>query len=500
MEKPFTFYFIFFLSSVYSQVVVDFDSTFGINGKVEIKNYLYTSSFKLETLSDGTILVPINGSNGGIEHHQLHAYDVQGNIKNTFGNSGYIEVLSGVLNSSPSIEVSPNDKIFMYGQDKLDYSYIASITKDGQLDSMFGNNGYYLDSTGIINGLKILDNGKIHFFHYFDTNYSFRRILSNGNVDLSFANNGKLDLNHLNFKNFGPYVVLEDTSFIVLTSKISVFFDCLIKINSHGTLDNNFGVNGVVNLPLSDGNSEINSVYYNKNKIYITGTDTNQSSNHELLLLKYHLDGKLDTSLNHSGKLLLNINSFWDISHYLEFQSDEKIIISGTSANPDSGFGLNDVFVIRIFNNGKIDSSFNNSGLFWVNQDYNIQDFPTGLMLLDDGNLLGSIYSHTNSGYFPVIYKLQLGLFDSVDELNNKSEILVFPNPVKDLLTINSSEFTIELVNIFNIHGQLVHYQKVAQEKYVSIPLSPDLPNGVYIIKILHESGILTKRIIKHSE
>ena len=77
-------------------------------------------------------------------------------------------------------------------------------------------------------------------------------------------------------------------------------------------------------------------------------------------------------------------------------------------------------------------------------------------------------------------------------------ESVLFPNPVKEELTIS---FTTEpeskvSIQILDITGKLI-ITKQLNSKDDSVINMRELPKGVYLIRILHQGVASTKRIIK---
>jgi len=81
----------------------------------------------------------------------------------------------------------------------------------------------------------------------------------------------------------------------------------------------------------------------------------------------------------------------------------------------------------------------------------------------------------------------------SVDEYN-LSDVLIYPNPVSDVLNVSSLSTTIKSIEIFNQLGQLV----LGNSNQESIDISR-LSQGVYFCKIKGENGNFgRKRIVKN--
>jgi len=81
----------------------------------------------------------------------------------------------------------------------------------------------------------------------------------------------------------------------------------------------------------------------------------------------------------------------------------------------------------------------------------------------------------------------------SIDEPSISSEIVIYPNPVNDILTINSNN-TIDWVKVFDILGKEVQVVKLSDTSYDFSQLS----KGVYIIKIKDiQNQIVYHRVLK---
>lgn len=73
------------------------------------------------------------------------------------------------------------------------------------------------------------------------------------------------------------------------------------------------------------------------------------------------------------------------------------------------------------------------------------------------------------------------------------SRINLYPNPVKSKFSLNYSNLMITKVQIFNSFGQNV---KTINNNFEEIDMS-DLTSGIYIVKIITESGIINKKVVK---
>jgi len=83
----------------------------------------------------------------------------------------------------------------------------------------------------------------------------------------------------------------------------------------------------------------------------------------------------------------------------------------------------------------------------------------------------------------------------SINYFNNLFHISLYPNPVKDLLIIQSNTSRIDKLEIFNIEGQQI-LEFSSNRQRIEIDLT-QIPSGLYFAKINTGGDIITKKIIK---
>lgn len=85
--------------------------------------------------------------------------------------------------------------------------------------------------------------------------------------------------------------------------------------------------------------------------------------------------------------------------------------------------------------------------------------------------------------------------FAALDEIEENTSVMLFPNPAKNEMTIYAKE-NIELIEIFSLEGKkLTTYKANAAEMNVSLS---NMEVGSYVAKIHTNSGISTKKFIKN--
>jgi len=93
-------------------------------------------------------------------------------------------------------------------------------------------------------------------------------------------------------------------------------------------------------------------------------------------------------------------------------------------------------------------------------------------------------------------YHINVNPASSIEIYKIENEIVIFPNPVKDELTVFSSQFSVEGIEIFDVHGRNIQSKIYNLQSEYIIDVSK-LTNGIYFINIKTDKGIVYKKFIK---
>ena len=127
-------------------------------------------------------------------------------------------------------------------------------------------------------------------------------------------------------------------------------------------------------------------------------------------------------------------------------------------------------------------------------EDYYLGSLPAGnhtiRLVVDANNTIEESNENDNE------YSISITVTNastSINDIQSKKQISIFPVPVKDILTINGLKNTSNL-EIYSLTGELVKQQSVNNGE---INVS-ELKQGVYFVKIQDNGNVLTtKRIVK---
>lgn len=289
------------------------DGTFGTDGFADSPGG-FASAQAIKVLSNGKILVAgnigstINSVYSG--NYLLARLNSNGTFDTTFGTNGYTTLTSGDGQEDLyDVEVQNDGKIVTIGNisNGADRDVVVfRCNSNGTLDNTFNGNGIAtFGSTGsdYTTNLEIQNDGKILIGSNFETPLSpaIVRLTSSGSFDTTFDGDGilNIDANDMFFMN--DFKLAADQSIVVggfssFSSNTSNF--SILKLNSNGTIDTNFGNQGKVSTDFygySDFINEVNITSDNK-AIFVGSTYNVTNFSSDIAIAKYHLANVLSNN------------------------------------------------------------------------------------------------------------------------------------------------------------------------------------------------------------
>jgi uncharacterized delta-60 repeat protein len=180
-----------------------------------------------------------------------------------------------------------------------------------------------------------------------------------------------------------------------------------------GTLDDSFGVNGIVVASVNGKQAVARALGIQQDgKIVVAGGSyilgSNAYSNEELIVMRYNSDGTSDSNFGTGGKVSLSVNIGAQATA-LAVQPDGKIVVGGFVS---SGANVYDWLVIRFNSDGSLDLGFGTAGKvvtsiiphsvtdsmlgFWGSRAYILALQPDGKIMIG-----GNIYEGWTGGPGP---------------------------------------------------------------------------------------------------
>ena len=312
-------------------------------------------------------------------------------------------VVAGFISNGPITQYPP-DMDFALVRYNTDGSLDTTFSDDGKLTTDFGWTTHG-ESVAIQNDGKIVVvGGSRDNSNEFD--FAVARYNVDGSLDTTFSGDGKLTTD-LGDDDTAYAVAIQGDGKIVVAGE-SVAGVGLVRYTSNGSLDTDFGANGIVTVEaqLPEIGAYIGSAMTLQadGKILVTGyhnhseLDLSDPLNptfktyFDFATMRFNSDGSLDGSFGTNGIVSTDLGTDFDEAGDIVVQSDGKIIVSGHIGNridgmptqwQSTGYGL-----VRYNADGSLDTSFGNGGIVTAALGTGSTGFAVTLQL--DGKILVS--------------------------------------------------------------------------------------------------------------
>ncbi|MEZ4851426.1 MAG: T9SS type A sorting domain-containing protein, partial [Bacteroidia bacterium] len=160
---------------------------------------------------------------------------------------------------------------------------------------------------------------------------------------------------------------------------------CVARFNADGSVDQTFNGKGY-RIDNYDTNDDLSDVgLQSDGKIVVVGRIT-----HNVLLIRYHSDGRLDTAFSGDGVVQTDFGGT-DIGKAIHVFSDDKILVAGTSGGK--------IALARYLPNGGLDTEFGNQGTKKIDLGASVS--VTKMEVLPEGDFFisGSISQNEDDFY-----------------------------------------------------------------------------------------------------
>ena len=383
----------------------DLDTSFGTGGKV-VTSFLGQDDFvrSIAIQSDGKIVVAGETKNGTYDEFALARYNPDGTLDTSFGNSGGKMITNSNNNGdhARSVAIQSDGKIVLAGAGDNtgnDDFALYRYNTDGSLDSSFGTGGKVFTAVGSGNdfaySVAIQTDGKIVVAGYSNQDFALVRYNTDGSLDTSFGTGGKVTT-EVGSGTARAYSVAIQTDGKIVAAGYSTSGNqdfALVRYNTNGTLDSNFGTGGKVTTDIGSGDIAQSVAIQTDGKIVVAGYSDN-GSNADFALVRYNTDGTLDTNFGTGGKVITAIGSSTDAAYSVAIQSDGKIVAAGFSDNGSNA----DFALVRYNTDGTLDTTFDSDGKV-ITAIGSGTDEARSVAIQSDGKIVAAGHSENGNYY-----------------------------------------------------------------------------------------------------
>jgi len=333
--------------------------------------------------SDDKIVVAGFSNNGSNDDIAVVRYTAAGALDTDFSSDGIVTTdIGGDLDRGLEAAIQSDGKIVVGGVSKsgsyTDFAvvrYNTNGTLDTDFDGDVGMPGYpgngkvttdIASNDDSASEIGIQSDGKIVLggstYNGTDFDFAAVRYNTNGTLDTSFDSDGKVTTPIGSSHDQSTTLVIQNDGKIVLGggSYNGGYYDfALVRYNSNGTLDSNFDSDGKVTTQLSATTDSISYIRLQTDSKIVAAGYTAFGSNTDFAVVRYNINGSLDATFDHDGKVTSQVWSVGDDGRASAIQSDGKLVVAGYTSN-----GTNDDFLVARYNvDGSLDTSFSDDGL-----------------------------------------------------------------------------------------------------------------------------------------
>ena len=201
-------------------------------------------------------------------------------------------------------------------------------------------------------------------------------------------------------------------------------------------------------------------------------------------------NGKIDSTFGLNGANTISLPGTIEQVNDAVFQ-EGRILVAGFSSITDINTKRR-LFLARFTENGQIDSTFNNNGVFtpYTNLTPDGTQFLTSeawcvAVQPDKKIVVGGAYrAYTNSDMLAI--RLYPGLTSGLSNDFDRNSLRVYPNPVSDWIQLELKTEGVFRASLYNLAGQLMQSWSVQVDAGRSKPLllNPQLPRGQYFLSL----------------
>ena len=415
------------------------NTSFGSSGFVTINfGDLEDYGYAMAIQPDGKIIATGSSNSSSTDYaFSLARLNPDGSLDNLFGSGGKVVTSIGISASEIfAVAIQGDGKIVAAGYSTQDFDLGTDFTlvrynTDGTLDNSFGTGGIVITDLNISeDGIysiaiqpdgKILATGPTRDLSNQITSFGVVRYNSDGSLDNSFGNAGKLTTQFSGYQN-DPYKVLiapDNKIFVAGRSFGSVTSIAIAKYNSSGSLDNSFGNSGIVYESINDLIA-VTALLQSDGKI-VVGGPINENGTFDFGLARFNSNGTPDNSFGNGGVVSTHTSDLLGEILSLTIQSDGKIIAVGHSFEGD--FQTSKITLARYGTDGSLDNSFGTSGITKTSigasdlgydiKLYEDKIFIVGSTTDSDGGVDMLVSSFNNDGFPPSNCNLQVSIPDA---------------------------------------------------------------------------------------
>ncbi|MDQ3712816.1 MAG: delta-60 repeat domain-containing protein [Acidobacteriota bacterium] len=151
--------------------------------------------------------------------------------------------------------------------------------------------------------------------------------------------------------------------------------------------DSAFGTNGRIVTTVGDEAAARATIIQPDGKIIVVGDVQRTFFDRDAVLVRYNSNGTHDADFGNNGKVITTILNQTPTLYAVALQPDGKIVVAG-DIQPEEGSTVSDFLVARFNSNGSLDANFGNGGAVVLNQSQ--MDSFSAVVVQPDGKIVAA--------------------------------------------------------------------------------------------------------------
>lgn len=188
--------------------------------------------------------------------------------------------------------------------------------------------------------------------------------VTSGSLDSTFGQSGKVTTAGASSEDRAMSVVVEPGGKVVIAGssiRSSTSYDtALVKYNIEGHLDTSFGSGGIAIHSLLGTEDRALGLVRRSDGKFVTGGYGYVSGNYDYLVARFNTDGSLDTSFGTGGKTTTAVGTSHDYGFAISQFPNGRLVMGGYSY--DSTASRYNMAVVKYLEDGAVDSAFGTAG------------------------------------------------------------------------------------------------------------------------------------------
>ena len=490
-----------------------------------------------------------------------------GVLDTTFNGNGKVTIdFLGHIDRGIAVALQADKKIVVAGIVESGPLFgVTRIHSDGSLDLNFGVYGKVITPIGtggaFVSSVALQDDGKIIVAGSAFNGFVLVRYYPDGRIDSTFGDHGILIKELSPFPNCASMAIQSDGKILLAGQMNNTNQDLvMVRYHANGIIDSSFGIFGMTITDIGLTHNGANAIALLPDGKIVAGGYVGGFPVGDFNLLRYHNDGRLDSTFSEDGYVRTSISQFGDYVHGLTIQPDGKIVAVGRTNSGDPNHTDYDFVVMRYDVDGSLDNGFGTEGImitifgtedevatsvavqpdgkivavgqttFFQDSDFALAryqsdgtpdttwgmngmqttdfhsggDFAAGMVIQPDGKIVvvGSALNGLHSDF--AIARYLSGLILGVIDFSFVGEVLIYPNPIRENVEL---EYTLEKdqilsIELYDLAGRLIQVfaSRISRTKGThkeSLHLGEDIISGMYLINISNKTGGVSIKIIK---